>query len=122
MCCCKSSAGTLVQGFTCICVIRVALQALSAKQGRSSQFRSQDERDAHLKQTITRLKQAAAGQQELLKQLQQQESDISNSLNDMAAVSCSFMPAAQVAPGSIWVVFQCYLAAAGTKSRIMVDD
>ena len=62
---------------------------LSAKQGRSSQFRSQAERDAHLKQTIARLKQAAAGQQEQVQQLQQQEADISSSLNDMAAVRIS---------------------------------
>jgi hypothetical protein len=65
----------------------VSSQVLSAKQGRSSQFASQDERDAHLRQTISRLKQAAAGQQELLQQLQQQEAELSSALNDMSSVS-----------------------------------
>jgi hypothetical protein len=60
---------------------------LSAKQGRSSQFSSQEERDAHLHHTISRLKQAAAGQQELLQQLQQQEAELSSALNDMSSVS-----------------------------------
>eukprot|EP00878_Enallax_costatus_P007647 GHUV01008006.1.p1 GENE.GHUV01008006.1~~GHUV01008006.1.p1 ORF type:complete len:1195 (+),score=501.93 GHUV01008006.1:213-3797(+) len=64
---------------------KAQLQALSAKQGRSSQFRSQEERDNHLRQTISKLQHAAAGQQEQLQQLQQQEADITNSLNDMAA-------------------------------------
>jgi uncharacterized coiled-coil protein SlyX len=64
-------------------------QVLSAKQGRSSQFASQEERDAHLRQTISRLKQAAAGQQEQLQQLQQQEAELSSALNDMSSVGCT---------------------------------
>jgi hypothetical protein len=59
---------------------------LSSKQGRSSQFASQEERDAHLRQTISRLKKAAAGQEQQLQQLQQQEAELSSALNDMSSV------------------------------------
>ncbi|WIA11815.1 hypothetical protein OEZ85_011905 [Tetradesmus obliquus] len=64
---------------------KAKLQVLSAKQGRSSQFASQEERDKHLRSTISRLKQAAAGQQEQLQQLQQQEAELSSALNDMSS-------------------------------------
>lgn len=75
-------------GYVSVCWCSL-LQVLSSKQGRSSQFASQAERDAHLRQTIQRLKQAAKGQQEQLQQLQQQEADTSSGLNDLAAVSGS---------------------------------
>jgi hypothetical protein len=65
----------------------VPTQVLTSKQGGSQQFASQAERDGHLKQHITSLKQAAGGLNETLSQLQQQEEELNSSLNDMAAVS-----------------------------------
>jgi hypothetical protein len=62
-------------------------QVLKAKQGASQQYGSQAERDAHLKKHTKQLKQAAAGQQDQLQSLQQQEQQLGNALNDLASVS-----------------------------------
>lgn len=60
---------------------------LKAKQGSAQQYSSQAERDAHLKKHIKQLNQAAAGQQEQLNSLQQQEEELGSALNDLASVS-----------------------------------
>eukprot|EP00879_Flechtneria_rotunda_P012761 GHRR01013325.1.p1 GENE.GHRR01013325.1~~GHRR01013325.1.p1 ORF type:complete len:1111 (+),score=537.85 GHRR01013325.1:324-3656(+) len=64
---------------------KAQLQVLTNKQGRSSQFTSQAERDKHLKQHLGRLREAAKGQQEQLQQLQQQEADLNTAFTDLAA-------------------------------------
>lgn len=64
-------------------------QVLKAKQGASQQYGSQAERDAHLKKHIKQLKQAAAGQQDQLKTLQEQQQQLGSALNDLASVSAT---------------------------------
>lgn len=62
------------------------IKVLIAKQGRSSQFSSQAERDTHLKKTLASLRKAVAAQQEQMRTLQQQEQDLNNALNEAATV------------------------------------
>lgn len=60
---------------------------MKAKQGSAQQYSSQAERDSHLKKHIKSLRQAAAGQQDQIKSLQQQEEELGSALNDLASVS-----------------------------------
>lgn len=69
------------------CCARWIVQVLKAKQGSSQQYSSQAERDTHLKKHIKQLKQAAAGQQEQLQTLKQQEEELGTALTDLASVS-----------------------------------
>ncbi|KAF8071065.1 SMC3 [Scenedesmus sp. PABB004] len=64
---------------------RTQLQVLTAKQGQSSQFASQAERDAHLRATLKRLQAAAEGQEAAAAALAAQEAELNAALNDLSA-------------------------------------
>ena len=94
------------------------MKVLIAKQGRSSQFSSQAERDSHLKKTLASLRKAVAAQQEQLRALQQQEQDLNNALNEAATVCV----VATLIVLSMVVALCCKFAAARHNTRFSVKD
>lgn len=94
------------------------LKVLIAKQGRSSQFSSQAERDSHLKKTLASLRKAVAAQQDQLRALQQQEQDLNNALNEAATVCV----VATLAVLSMMIAVYCRFAAAHHSTCFSVKD
>lgn len=64
-----------------------ARQALLAKQGRASQFASQEERDQHLRGQVAKLEKAAAKHAQQRTQLQAQEQEVTTTMMNASSVS-----------------------------------
>jgi hypothetical protein len=62
-------------------------QALLAKQGRASQFASQEERDQHLHSQVAKLEKAAAKHAQQRQQLQAQEQEVTTTMMNASSVS-----------------------------------
>lgn len=71
-------------------IFSTPLQALYQKQGRSSQFSSRSERDAHVEAEVRALQEAKAKQAASQEALEKQLRDLNGQLMDVAQVGIVF--------------------------------